>query len=357
MTTNVFELKRMSISSSGMESRKPIPEHIQRRILKVFVTNLPEGCSGNDLALHVRPFGNIFDLYIARKRDKGGNRFGFISLLDVKDKDDLLRDLRTIRMGDYKLWFNVARFVLEEGEINNHRVEKPYKAEPRKEVHCNVEVNSTEVGAKSFKDMLVGRSITVVNDGVRFGSVHGLAVVARLVDFSVLKSIKILLKELSFKEERIQYIGGLDLLITFSDHESAVKFKKVASTCKDKFAFAEIWEGQVLGFERIAWLKIQGIPLHVLSNEVVDLVGGLFGKVVHKATRTDIDVDLSYEYVGVLAGDGKRITEEITLNWKDRKFRVWVTEDNKDWFPEFIEPSDMGISENMENDVEDDHDL
>ncbi|MFS8010520.1 putative RNA recognition motif domain, nucleotide-binding alpha-beta plait domain superfamily [Helianthus anomalus] len=56
--------------------RIPIPETIQRRITKLFVTNLPEGCSGTDLAEHVRSFGQIFYLYIARKRDKGGNKFG-----------------------------------------------------------------------------------------------------------------------------------------------------------------------------------------------------------------------------------------------------------------------------------------
>ncbi|MFS7981918.1 putative RNA-binding domain superfamily [Helianthus anomalus] len=55
--------------------RIPIPENIQRRITKFFVTNLPEGCSGSDLASQIRVFGQIFDLYIARKRDRGGNRF------------------------------------------------------------------------------------------------------------------------------------------------------------------------------------------------------------------------------------------------------------------------------------------
>ncbi|MFS7952656.1 putative nucleotide-binding alpha-beta plait domain superfamily, RNA-binding domain superfamily [Helianthus anomalus] len=56
----------------------PIPENVQRRITKIFVTNLPEGCSGSDLATQVRSYGHIFDLYIARKRDRGQSiRFYF----------------------------------------------------------------------------------------------------------------------------------------------------------------------------------------------------------------------------------------------------------------------------------------
>ncbi|KAI3805170.1 hypothetical protein L1987_27287 [Smallanthus sonchifolius] len=62
------------------------------------------------------------------------------------------------------------------------------------------------------------------------------------------------------------------------------------------------------------------------------------------------DVDLSYEYLGILVGDGKRVSDEITVQWKNRKFRVWVTEDSEDWFPEFMEPTVMGSSKVMDDD-------
>ncbi|KAI3807053.1 hypothetical protein L1987_22973 [Smallanthus sonchifolius] len=80
--------------------------------------------------------------------------------------------------------------------------------------------------------MLIGQSITVDHDGLGFGSVHGLATVVRMVDFPALKNIKVILKELAFKEEKIQYIEGLDLLITFSDHDTAAKFIKEGSVFK-----------------------------------------------------------------------------------------------------------------------------
>ncbi|KAK1424434.1 hypothetical protein QVD17_19763 [Tagetes erecta] len=33
--------------------------------------------------------------------------------------------------------------------------------------------------------------------------------------------------------------------------------------------------------------------------------------------------------------------EEVRLTWKDRSFRIWVSENVKDWSPDFLEPSDM----------------
>lgn len=80
------------INSMGSR-RKPIPEKIQGRLTKFFVSKLPKKCSGNNLADFVRQHGEIFDLYIARKRDRFGNRFGFVTMLDVKDKQEMVRIL------------------------------------------------------------------------------------------------------------------------------------------------------------------------------------------------------------------------------------------------------------------------
>ncbi|PWA88616.1 nucleotide-binding alpha-beta plait domain-containing protein [Artemisia annua] len=102
-------------------SRNPIPANIQARLTKLFVNNLPDRCSGADLAAVLRGMGTIFDIYIARKRNKEGKRFGFVSFLDVKDSKELLKVLSSVRLGDFKLKFNIARFVLEEGEFDQSK--------------------------------------------------------------------------------------------------------------------------------------------------------------------------------------------------------------------------------------------
>ncbi|KAJ0605208.1 putative RNA recognition motif domain, nucleotide-binding alpha-beta plait domain superfamily [Helianthus annuus] len=320
--------------------RKPIPETIQRRITKIFVTNLPEKCSGSDLSEKVRMFGQIFDLYIARKRDRGGNRFGFVSLLDVKDKEELLKkNLRSIRMGDGKLWFNIARFVLEDGEINTGRdIPAPTKT-GNSNVKHGVEPSGSriETGDRSFKDMLVGKSITIDNHVSAFSTMHGRAIVVRMCNLEALKNIYVILNDICPGLGKVQYLGGLNMLISFEDSETAASVLEAAKLVNDRFSMISLWEGQSLGFERLAWLKVQGIPLHLLTSDVINVVGGMFGKVVHKANRSEEDADLSFEYVGVLVGDGKKVSEEIILNWNNRKFRVWIMEELGDWVPDFYE--------------------
>ncbi|MFS7952657.1 hypothetical protein Hanom_Chr07g00609421 [Helianthus anomalus] len=97
-------------------------------------------------------------------------------------------------MGEYKLWFNIARFVLEDGEIN-----------PNGERHIptnNINVNTKEgegqsgkntgtfdTWVRSFKDLLVGKSIKVASHVNAFSALHGRALVARMIIVEVLKNI------------------------------------------------------------------------------------------------------------------------------------------------------------------------
>ncbi|PWA77842.1 nucleotide-binding alpha-beta plait domain-containing protein [Artemisia annua] len=305
--------------------RNPIPETIQRQITKLFVTNLPEGCSGSVLAEQVRPFGKIFGLYIARKRDKGGNRFGFISMLDVKDKGDLLKSLRNIRLGEYKLWFSIAKFVLEDGEINtrqetmrNHNRAEGFRTDPR--------IYPFVAEERSFKDSLVGTKIDVDIRVHAFSSLHGRALVAKMVDLQGLKNIKVILRDLGPGTGKVHYLGGLDVLLSFEDSEVAEAALEIAKS------------------------SVKGIPLHLLTNDVVDDVGKLFGKVVHNASKVESDQDLSYEIIAVLIGDGKRIDEDVVLNWNGQKFRVWVAEEFGEWISDFVEVDNKKVDETVESD-------
>ncbi|KAL6521525.1 hypothetical protein OROGR_018094 [Orobanche gracilis] len=333
--------------------RKPIPEAIQRRLSKLFVTNLPEGCSGSDLASHVRSFGQIFDIYIARKKDKGGNRFGFISMLDVRDRSELLNNLRNIRMGESKLWFNIARFVLEDGEINVIREDK--KAEKASKPYARYGMDQSgskfEAGGRSFRDMLAGKTITIDDKVNGFSTLHVRAIVGRMKDVEAVKSIFLFLNNICPGSGKVQYLGGLDLLISFEVAELATIVFEAAKNDMDNFSAVCMWKGQSFSYEMLAWVKVQGIPLHLFSHDVINLVGSSFGKVVHKAVKLDADVDLSYDYVGILVGDGKKLSEEVILEWKSRKFRVWINEEMGDWIPEFYPVTQVPIDDQMTNEV------
>ncbi|KAI3687995.1 hypothetical protein L1987_81701 [Smallanthus sonchifolius] len=185
--------------------------------------------------------------------------------------------------------------------------------------------------------MIAGKTINIDEKVNGFSMLHGKAIVGRMKNVEALKSILIFLNNICPGSDpgKVQYLGGLDLLISFEDPEFAAVVLEAAKNDSDKFLAACLWNGQPLSSERLAWVKVQGIPLHLFSHEVINNVGSSFGKVVHKVAKSDSDPDLSYDYVGILVGDGKRLSEEIVLEWKSRKFRVWINEEMGDWFPEF----------------------
>ncbi|KAF5798664.1 hypothetical protein HanXRQr2_Chr07g0295561 [Helianthus annuus] len=297
-----------------------------------------------DLAKVVRMHADIFDIYIARKRDKLGNRFGFISLLDVKDKGGMEKKLSDIRLGDFKLSFNVARFTLEDGEIINRGPEarKPGMVNGAGGSTAGVkEFNSgTVAGGRSFRDAILGRQsetkeekVIEINEDFQ-GSILGdrKAVITRMKDFKALKKAEGVIRELMAGAGVVQYVGGMYLLVSFNSSEEVEKFLALSKENGEMFQTAEKWTGQTLPFERIAWLRIQGIPLHLLDRAVINLIGERFGLVVKGDIHDGGDTDLSYDYIGILVAEGKRIQEEVVLQWKGRRYRVWVTEEVGDWF-------------------------
>ncbi|KAJ0785886.1 hypothetical protein HanOQP8_Chr02g0048471 [Helianthus annuus] len=125
-------------------------------------------------------------------------------------------------------------------------------------------------------------------------------------------------------------------MVSFEDEESASSFLKAKSIWGPWFSKLVLWEGQSLSPERVAWLKIVGIPLHLSCPEVLNSVGEFFGKVLHVPTQVEEDKDLSVFRVGILVGEFKRFQEYVTLRWKDRQFRVWVEEELVAWVPDCL---------------------
>ncbi|KAF5799300.1 putative RNA-binding domain superfamily [Helianthus annuus] len=333
--------------------QKNIPVNIQKRLTKFFVSNLPVRCSGNDLAGFVRAHAEIYDICIARKRDKMGNRFGFVSLLDVKNTGEMEKVLSNIRMGYYKLSFNVARFILEEGEINNRQTEK-IKPKIVTGIGGNAKgmetIGDTRVGMRSFKDAFLGRpteeqrgKVIVVNDEFKANEhVLGKVVIVAMADFKALQEASETIKGMMLGERVVQYVGGMFILVSFKNSEDVERFSVLSKEKRDVFRSMEKWAGQSLPFERIAWLRVQGIPLHLLDNYVINRIGESFGKIVQVGQHGVWDSDLSYDYVGVLVTEGKRIQEEVVMQWKGRRYRVWVEEEIGDWEPDFL-GKDRGV--------------
>ncbi|KAM0000250.1 hypothetical protein Hdeb2414_s0011g00372051 [Helianthus debilis subsp. tardiflorus] len=212
-----------------------------------------------------------------------------------------------MKIGDHKLYVNVAKFAAENSGL------------PDRPVSHNVQSNSSGLGLKHGFNFRDGRSYSDVL-GKPFGkgiSSSGSREYSGDGAYSVEKSVVIpdRISALSDKYGSV-VIGKTVDLETLVDMDKLLRIAKL-----------EAWGGQTLPMERVAWLSLHGIPVNLLDHVVLGQIGELFGKVLFAPIDLGVDSDLSVFKIGVLAGEVQRIREVVSLKWRDRTFRIWVDED------------------------------
>ncbi|KAJ0779785.1 putative RNA recognition motif domain, nucleotide-binding alpha-beta plait domain superfamily [Helianthus annuus] len=328
-------------------------------ITKFFISNLPEGCTPWELKCGLVGLGEVWGTYVAKKRDKEGRRFGFASFKDVRDKSELERSLKGLKLGGCKLVVNIARFAKENG--GGGAIDSSSKVPDMSKHHPFTQGAARSFNfrdARSYSDVLgkgkveeagLGggssssvrpnggrKSIVIPDRSTAFKELWRRAVVVRTVDLETLVDMDQLLRIAKTEVDRIQYLGGLSVFISFRDEGLASKFLESKDLWGPWFSKVAMWEGQSLPFERVAWLRFLGVPLHLVDPEVLRMIGESFGKFLHVQKSFDEDRDLSVVRVGVLVGDVERIKEFVSVKWKNRSFRIWVEEELDVWVPDCL---------------------
>ncbi|KAJ0476569.1 putative RNA recognition motif domain, nucleotide-binding alpha-beta plait domain superfamily [Helianthus annuus] len=332
-------------------------ERSASNITKLFVSNLPDGCTPWELRKCLEGFGEISGTYVAKKRDKEGSRFGFVSFREVADRKELVKNISGVRMGENKLKVNIARFAVENSGLsdlpedkrrNSRAAGQPIGGRPfqLRDVRSYRDVvgNSSGVGgplrgldARPLRDEREPIKYVVVPDRLgAFKSMFGVSLVGRTVDLETLVDFDRLLSIAKVLVANIQYLGGLSILITFHDVASAKNFLESKVVWGPWFSKLDPWNGQSLPFERVAWLRLIGIPLHLFEPEVMVQVGELFGKVLHAPKIVEEDLDLSVCSVAVLVGNVGRINDVASLRWNKKNYRIWVEEESEVWVPDCL---------------------
>ncbi|GKD90781.1 nucleotide-binding alpha-beta plait domain-containing protein [Tanacetum coccineum] len=91
----------------GNERRKNVP---RITVVNYFFTNFPPEWNEGNLREVFAEFGEVADVYVARKLSKVGLRFGFARFFRVGNPQVLEKRLNNIRNGSFKLRANVAKF-------------------------------------------------------------------------------------------------------------------------------------------------------------------------------------------------------------------------------------------------------
>lgn len=156
---------------------------------------------------------------------------------------------------------------------------------------------------------------------------------------------------------RIRYLGGLYLALEFRYSADAKEYLEDNDRWKEWFKWLKDGERDGLRFERMAWLKIVGLPLRLWDEENFSRIVGNFGRVVNPFDAIYNRKDLSTGKVGIITSRRNWINEELTVMVDGEMFKIGVVEYTGDWSPFKSYPFDKTADsddDDQESDEEDD---
>ncbi|KAJ0899607.1 hypothetical protein HanRHA438_Chr08g0370491 [Helianthus annuus] len=135
----------------------------------------------------------------------------------------------------------------------------------------------------------------------------------------------------------LKYLGGLKVLLSFGSPEEAEEFRYNKVNDWEKwFARLYLWVGIPPLFERVAWIKILGVPISLWDQHVINKIGERFGRLLVKSEADASDGNMAEDRLAILVNTGKRIASELNLVWKGQVISVWVEEISGKWSPAFL---------------------
>ncbi|GJY01398.1 RNA-directed DNA polymerase, eukaryota [Tanacetum coccineum] len=236
--------------------------------------NTPDDFGSSDLWKLCGVYGTVVDVFIPNRMSKAGKRFAFVRFIRVVDMDRLIGNL-------YTLW--VGRFHIHANAV---RCKRPYKSNVFKK-HPNPKGFSKEGTFVSVvkepppqfsQDDISSQSPALVLDDAcgieRDLSRHVMGMVKDLSSILIIQSI---LHQEGFSEVSVSYLGGLWVLLELNTLETREKLLQHVGA-KSWFHVLQSATHDFVSKERIVWVDIEGIPLHVWSRETFLKIGRKWGE-------------------------------------------------------------------------------
>ncbi|KAL6554938.1 Serine arginine-rich splicing factor 2 [Orobanche gracilis] len=305
-------------------------------ILTMYVSNLPTIVKKRDIWKALSKFGEIVDVYVALKQDSHKKTLAFVRFKGVRDKFALEAEMQGVMLFGKLLQINIAKFGRKEpgGRNASHRNPNlPPPAPPAK----------IRVPAAGLRD---GRSFAAAAGGVdpyissppalestpivlSMGKVITEWIRDDLTYWGValsMEHLKTFNPELVVGDEEAfnsKYLGGLTILIKF---RSVPDVNGFMGKWKDWFSRFGPGDPFAVLSDRVAWIKVVGLPGMLWDSDNFSNIGERFGRVLIPF-ETPIEArDLSFGRLCILTKHLKRINEIVPVAINDRIFKISVVE-------------------------------
>ncbi|GKE18983.1 RNA-directed DNA polymerase, eukaryota, partial [Tanacetum coccineum] len=322
----------------------------------IFVSNIPWNASVQDLWDICNKWGVVIDVYIAAKRSKSGHRFGFVRFINVNDINQLVSNLRTVWMGGFHLFADVAKY----GRTYNRPVERSGDGKPsvgsnsqfvsinenvfqsfnsyakavlgNKSVDMSGKYGTSNAGAESvgvsdcnkvYKEAGNEAVMSIsVDDCIDLDGMER-SILAKVKDLSVISELLKHMSSEGFDDVGLRYVGGRWVWLEF-DSMDQVESVKTSKALKEIFLEFKDVSHDFIPDERCVWIDLVGLPLASWAPEVYKKLGGRWGSSVF--TDMVSDGPMSHGKVCVLTESLHRVIESFIVSYRNRTYRIIATE-------------------------------
>jgi len=325
------------------------PGKVKQPFVSFYFTNIPENISYISLRRGFEVCGILEDVYLARKRNANGGVFGFVRYGNVKDVDKLLQALNNVWFGDWRVVAKVASF--DRLGNKNHGVGVSGVGVSKnaigvggegigrhagrdiniKEVNRNVRVSDVVAEAAGCGEVVFkpveGNNVKVRDGAVEHARVGTQAqraevglnrvyipkytssasdmswaskgVVVTVLGRDVIPVLQRRIFDAGFVNLAITPLGADKVFLRSLDEvDVSTTLSEAADFFANFFSSPVRWNKDTLVRERVAWLRIYGVPLHAWNYDFFKLCVYDFGRLLR---IDDITLDKDrFDYARVL---------------------------------------------------------
>ncbi|KAI3781791.1 hypothetical protein L2E82_11815 [Cichorium intybus] len=283
----------MSHNPAGDEWKTVYRRNTNRNNIKddrttIFVGNIPDGVSKQDLRVLFERYGRIVDIYQATKKDRNGSNFAFIRFAGVKDGMLLEKSIGRVSIGHSILVVNIARFQ-RKPMVTGAQPNQPHPPFPPPPFtssrslkgapsHPPLSSSRSLRGVKSFAQVVAGSHITetvrekklkeiALSPSDEFRNfLNDTVLVGEVTNMMIINSLPDLFNDCGISFDKVFYYGGLHVIISFDNAKDAGNFLSDKESWSRWFYWVKAGrEITNTPSQRIANIKIVGLPLEFRS--------------------------------------------------------------------------------------------
>jgi hypothetical protein len=309
------------------DHRSSFVNRLDQETTSFYFTNIPDEVQAVELWSLFAKHGRVGEVYMPKKRDKWGNRFGFVKFKDVKNVEALSNRLEDVWVGTFKIRINLSRFGRKSSKTTSNGRQPSMGQE-------TVEADAKQ--HKPFKQaLLLGRrekepvvmptvEVDVVPDF--FHTLVG-SYVGRLGVGVEVRALQTKLWLSGMPEVRVIAMGGELVLISNNSGEELRGLMCKKGWWGGLLLDIKRWTPNLVGSKRVLWINMSGIPLHAWGENTFRALANRYGMFLEVDVGTRSRRRLDMARVKIEASPWDRIDTVIKLVVQGATYSVRLVEE------------------------------